>query len=133
MTAVDLPISDAEAGATAYAQAIVDAVDWTDPPVIVAHSSSGLVVPIVAAGHPVRQMVFLAAMLAAPGLSAAEQRQAEPIDATTAPTTAQWTDLGNGVWAVGPETATELFWHDATADVAAVGGRRGCDHSPTWR
>ena len=119
VTAVDLPISDPDAGGSAYAQAIVDAVDWSEPPVVVAHSSSGLVVPIVAEKHPVRAMIFVAAMLARPGISANEQREAEPIDAPASPRSAQWTDLGNGVWAVGPETATELFWQDAPPDVVA--------------
>jgi pimeloyl-ACP methyl ester carboxylesterase len=119
VTAVDLPISDPDAGAEAYARTIADAVDWSDPPVVVGHSSSGLVTPLVAADHPVGRLVFLAAMLARPGMSANEQRQAEPIDAPTAPTTAEWTDLGDDVWRVGPATATEIFWHDAPPDVAA--------------
>jgi pimeloyl-ACP methyl ester carboxylesterase len=99
VTAVDLPISDPEAGGAAYAQTIIDAVDWSDPPVIVGHSMSGLIVPLVAAERPVRSLVFVAAMLARPGQSANEQRGVEPIDAPTAPTTAQWTDMGDGVWA----------------------------------
>ena len=119
VTVVDLPISDPNAGGEAYARAIADAVEWSDPPVLVGHSSSGLVTPLVAADHPVRSLVFLAAMLARPGMSANEQRGAEPIDAPTAPVTSQWTDLGDGVWSVGPDMATELFWHDAPPDVAA--------------
>ncbi|MFI5225894.1 MAG: alpha/beta fold hydrolase [Candidatus Limnocylindrales bacterium] len=117
VTAVDLPISDPDAGAEAYARTIAEAVDWSDPPVLVGHSSSGLVTPLVAADHPVRSLVFVAAMLARPDVSANEQRQAEPIDAPVAPATSQWTDLGDGVWSVGPDTATEIFWHDAPPDV----------------
>jgi hypothetical protein len=64
-------------------------------------------------------MVFLAAMLPRPGVSAADQRRAEPIDPRTPPTTAEWTDLGDGVWTIGPNTAAELFFHDAPPDVAA--------------
>jgi Alpha/beta hydrolase family len=124
VTAIDLPISDPHAGAEAYARTIVDAVDWSDPPVLVGHSSSGLVTPLVAAERPVGRLVFLAAMLARPGMSANEQRQAEPIDAPTAPTTAEWTDLGDDVWRVGPATATEIFWHDAAPDVAARAAAR---------
>ena len=119
VTTVDLPISDPAVGAAGYAQTIVDAVDWDEPPVLVGHSMSGLVIPLVAAEHPVRRLVFVAAMLARPGASANEQRQTEPIDPPRSPTNAQWTDLGDGVWAVGPDTATELFWHDAPPDVAA--------------
>jgi len=122
VTAVDLPITDPTAGGAAYAQAIIDATDWSEPPVIVAHSSSGLVVPLVAADRDVRSLIFLAAMLAKPGTSANEQRGSEPIDAPNPPTTARWTDLGDGVWAVGPDTAAELFWHDAPPDIAAWAG-----------
>jgi pimeloyl-ACP methyl ester carboxylesterase len=117
VTAVDLPVSDPAAGGAAYAQVIVDAVDWSEPPVVVGHSMGGLVVPLVAAGHPVRSLIFVAAMLARPGQSANQQRESESIDASASPTTARWTDLGDGVWAVGPETATELFWPDAPPDV----------------
>ena len=119
VTAIDLPVSDPNAGAGAYARTIIEAVDWTEPPVLVGHSMSGLVVPVVAAARPVRRLVFIAAFLARPGVSATEQRQSEPIDPVTPPATHEWTDLGNGVWSVGPDTATELFWHDATPRVAA--------------
>ena len=124
VTAVDLPISDPEAGASAYARTIIDAIDWGEPPVLVAHSSSGLVAPLVADGSTVRRMIFLAAMLPRAGLSANDQRAAEPIDAPTSLSNPQFTDLGNDVWSIGPETATELFWHDAPADVAAGANAR---------
>jgi pimeloyl-ACP methyl ester carboxylesterase len=119
VTAVDLPISDPTAGGAAYAQTIIDAVDWTEPPVIVGHSMSGIIVPLVAAERPVHSLIFVAAMLARPGQSVNEQRGVEPIDAPTTLTNPQWTDKGDGVWAVGPETATELFWQDAPPDVVA--------------
>jgi pimeloyl-ACP methyl ester carboxylesterase len=124
VTAVDLPINDPAADTMAYVRAIVDATDWSEPPVVVAHSMSGIVAPLVAAEHPVRGFVFIAAMLAKPGVSANDQRQAEPIDAPAGPSTARWTDMGDGVWAVGPETATELFWYDAPPDVAAWANAR---------
>jgi hypothetical protein len=79
---------------------------------------AGLVIPVVAAHRPVRRLVFLAAFLAQPGMSATEQRTAEPIDGRVAPATAEWTDLGDDVWAIGPNTATELFFDDAPPDVA---------------
>jgi pimeloyl-ACP methyl ester carboxylesterase len=119
VTAVDLPISDPLVGAIGYAGAIVDAVDWSEAPVVVGHSMSGLVTPLVAADRPVRSLIFVAAMLARPGASAMDQRQAEAIDSPFPLTAAQFTDLGENVWSVGPETARDLFWHDAPADVAA--------------
>ena len=34
------------------------------------------------------------------------------------PTTAEWIDIGEDVWMVGPKTATELFFPDATPAIA---------------
>jgi alpha/beta hydrolase family protein len=73
----------------------------------------------VAERRPVRQLVFLAGMLPLPGVSANEQRAAEPMDAPVAFSTAEWTSLGDDVWLVGPATATEIFFHDAPPDLAA--------------
>ena len=119
ISAVDLPTADPNAGAEAYAQAVIDGTDWTDPPVVVAHSTGGLTAPLVAARRPVQQLIFLAAFLPRPGMSGNAQRKAEPIDPPYTPTSAEWTDLGDGVWAVGPNTATELFFHDVPEDVRA--------------
>ena len=119
VTAVDLPIDDPAKGARAYADAIVEAADWTEPPVVVGHSMSGLVTPLVAADRPVRSLIFLASFLARPGASAMDQRQAEPIDSPIPLTNAEFTDLGDTVWTIGPGTARDLFWHEATPDVAA--------------
>jgi hypothetical protein len=79
---------------------------------------AGLVIPIVAARRPIRKLVFLAALLPSPGKSANHQRASEPIDGRLPPKSAEWTDLGEDVWMVGPNTATELFFHDAPAAVA---------------
>ncbi len=116
--AVDLPISERGLGAAAYAEAVIAQAEWDEEPVLVAHSMSGLVVPLVAAARPVRRMIFIAAFLAKPGMSAMDQRAAEPIDAPTPPATSEWTDLGGDLWTIGPNTARELFMHDATADIA---------------
>ena len=119
VTAVELPIEDPAAGAAEYADAIEAQVDWSEPAVLVGHSMAGLVIPLVAARRPVRKLVFLAAFLPKPGMSAMAQRAAEPIDGTTPPTTAEWTDFGNGVWLVGPNTAAEIFYQDALPADAA--------------
>jgi len=119
VTAVELPISDPAAGAQAYADGIGAALEGADPPVLVAHSMSGLVTPLVPADHPVRSLIFVAAFLAQPGTSAMEQRQNEPIDSPVPLEVAQFTDLGDNVWTIGPETARALFWHEAPPDVAS--------------
>ena len=116
--AMDLPISDPAAGAAEYARVVAEAIEPGVVPMLVGHSMAGLVIPLVAASRPVRSLVFLAAFLPSPGRSANEQRESEPIDGRVPPTTAEWTDGGNGVWMIGPNTATELFFHDAPAEVA---------------
>jgi len=115
---MDLPISDPTLGAADYAKTIEDALDADTEPIVVGHSMAGLVIPLVAAHRPVRRLVFLAAFLPAPGKSANDQRATEPIDGRVPPSSAEWTDLGDDVWMVGPTTATELFFHDAPAAVA---------------
>ena len=119
VTAVDLPISERGRGASDYADAVIAGSDWSEPPVLVAHSMSGLVAPIVAARRAVRRLIFIAAFLPKPGSSAMDQRAAEPIDPPDPPTTSEWTDLGDGLWSVGPNTAREVFMQDASDEVAA--------------
>jgi pimeloyl-ACP methyl ester carboxylesterase len=124
VVAPDLPTADPDLGAGQYADVVIDAMAEMSDPVVVGHSMSGLVIPIVAARRPVRRLVFLAAMLPRPGTSANAQRASEPMDGLVPPATAEWTDLGNDVWMVGPNTATELFFHDATPEVAAWATQR---------
>ena len=115
---VDLPISDPGLGAADYAATVERALEGSERPILVGHSMAGLVVPIVAAHRPIDTLILLAAFLPRPGMSMDEQRAAEPIDGRVAPKTAEWTDLGDDVWMIGPDTATELFFHDATPSAA---------------
>src|SRR5689334_1882398 len=73
VTQVDLPISDPTLGASEYADVVAAAIPETSEPVLVGHSMAGLVIPLVAARRPVRRLVFLAAFLAVPGVSANDQ------------------------------------------------------------
>lgn len=116
--AMDLPVSDPTCGAREYAQVVEDALPADSRPILVGHSMGGLVVPLVAARRPVRGIVFLAAFLPVPGLSANDQRATERLEGPVPPTTAEWTDLGDNVWMIGPNTATELFFHDASPELA---------------
>jgi pimeloyl-ACP methyl ester carboxylesterase len=122
--AVDLPISEPNAGGQDYADAVVDASARLAEPIVIGHSMSGLVIPLVPAARPVRRLVFLAAFLPIPGVSINAQRASGPIDGTTPPTTAEWTSLGDDVWMVGPNTARELFFHDASPEIAAWAAAR---------
>ena len=119
-----LPISDPTLGAADYAKTVERALDPKTEPVLVGHSMAGLVIPLVASRRPIKRLVFLAAFLPSPGKSANDQRATEGIDGRVAPRTAEWTDLGDEVWMVGPNTATELFFHDAPAAVARWATKR---------
>jgi pimeloyl-ACP methyl ester carboxylesterase len=116
---IDLPISDPSAGAATYAEVVAQAMSSHEEPILLGHSMGGLVIPLVPALHAVRRLIFLAAFIPVPGRSMNEQRGLEPIDGRVPPTTMEFTDLGDDVWMVGPNTATELFFHDAPPDIAA--------------
>lgn len=77
--ALDLPCDDPAATYSTYADVIVDAVqDRASDLVIVAHSMAGLSAPIAAARLAVRSLVFLNALIAAPGRSFVQQLGDEP-------------------------------------------------------
>jgi len=66
--APDLPSEDPAATVDDYAQAVVDAAEAFDEPVIVVgHSLGGLTVPLIPARRPVAGLVFVAAILPEPG------------------------------------------------------------------
>jgi pimeloyl-ACP methyl ester carboxylesterase len=115
---MDLPISDPASGATEYAAAIDQALPSDSVPMLVGHSMAGLVIPLVAARRPIHRLVFLSALLPSPGRSANDQRDTEAVDGRVPPASAEWVDLGDDVWMVGPTTATELFFQDAPKAVA---------------
>lgn len=121
---MDLPISDPTLGAAEYAHIVVKAIDPAKEPLLVGHSMAGLVIPLVAAQRPVRRLVFLAALMPSIGKSANQQRETEAIDGRVPPRNAEWHDLGDDVWMVGPKTATELFFHDAPAAVSRWATKR---------
>lgn len=75
--AVELPADRPEAGATAYAEAVVAALaDVEEPPVLVGHSLGGLTVARVPALRPVLSLVYLCAFVPRPGFSWREQAEA---------------------------------------------------------
>lgn len=115
---VDLPIEDADAGAAEYARIVADAISDLASPVVVAHSMSGVVLPLVASIKPVAKMVFLAAFIPEPGASLADLRSQEPIDPEIDFASAEFADIGDSVYTVGEGTAMEMFYHDAPADIA---------------
>jgi pimeloyl-ACP methyl ester carboxylesterase len=108
--AVDLPSDDPDAGLQAQARAIAEALAGVDDDVIlVAHSASGLVAPLVPALRPVRAIVYLSAFLPVPGQSMADQFKAssEPIILFEGGGR-EVDDLGRSFWADPGATARQL-------------------------
>jgi pimeloyl-ACP methyl ester carboxylesterase len=77
----NLPTTDPQASATWYADIIVQSIDQTDydlrDMVVVAHSASGMFLPVVAAQRPIGHMVFLAALVPKIGWSILDQFRAD--------------------------------------------------------
>lgn len=110
--AVDLPCED-DVGLDAYVAAAVAAIGDRREVVLVAHSLSGLVAPLVCDAVPVEAMVLVAAMVPRPGESGGEWWEATGHEAAV---------RARGLPDDAPET---LFTHDVPPDVlAAVGPPR---------
>jgi pimeloyl-ACP methyl ester carboxylesterase len=71
---VDLPVDRPQEGAEFYAsQVAAQLPTGEDPPVVVAHSAAGLILPAVAARMPVAALVYLAAVVPLRGMSLIDQ------------------------------------------------------------
>ena len=64
---VDLPGDDPAAGLPEYTRLVIDAIGGRDDVVLVAQSLGAFTAPLVAAKVPVRSLVFVNAMIPAPG------------------------------------------------------------------
>ena len=74
-----LPANEPGASASRYAEVIVQALpSEVSDIIVVAHSASGLFLPLVAVDARVQQIVFLAAVIPKIGVSLIDQLQAEP-------------------------------------------------------
>lgn len=109
---VSLPTNQPTASGTRYAKVIVQTLDQTNRElsdvVVVAHSASGMFLPLVAASRPIREMVFLAALVPKPGTSILEQFRGDP-------------GMLNPEW-VGKnpthdDVASQFLFHDCSAAV----------------
>ncbi|MDG4669400.1 alpha/beta hydrolase [Mycobacterium sp. 236(2023)] len=115
----DLPVDDDSAGALQWARAAAAEIDNVigDSPqdiVAVAHSISGLCLPVLATLRPVRRMVFVGGLLPVPGQSFAEHLGTNP-DAITFP---QPEGVGTGPFGLTWEAVREGFYHDCPEDIA---------------
>jgi pimeloyl-ACP methyl ester carboxylesterase len=115
---VDLPLEDQSAGATHFAEAVLEAFDGIDDLILVGHSLAGLIIPLVAAQRPVKRLIFIHALLPRPGQSAADQFRAEPDMFNPEMFTAKapfWEDEA---------VANRFLFHDCPPEVARDAFRR---------
>jgi len=59
-----LPLEDADAGFEDYARVVIDSLSGCEAPVLVGHSMSSAVIPLVAVERPVRLLVYLCPVMA---------------------------------------------------------------------
>ena len=121
--APDLPATDPAAGAAEYARTVLDALPGPDEVVLVAHSLGGLVAPLVAAAGPVRRVVYVAAMLPAPGRSVDERARAGERMTRRGIGRGQ-TANADGSTSWRPQAAVELLYPDSPPERAAAAAAR---------
>jgi len=107
---VDLPTDRPEASATVYADRIADSMK-RDNAIVVAHSASGLFLPLVPARRRLKRIVYLAAVIPQIGRSLIDQVSAEP-------------DMMNPDWRgknpiADDRVAMEFLFHDCSPEVAS--------------
>lgn len=114
-----LPVDEPAASGTRYAEAIVQALeDASDDVVLVGHSASGMFIPLVPSLRPIRQLVYLAALIPKPGASIRDQLTTDP-------------DMLNPVWvatcragndpSTSDEVAIEFLFHDCQPEAISLG------------
>jgi pimeloyl-ACP methyl ester carboxylesterase len=106
---VDLPVDQPEAGASVYTDRITDSIT-SDDTIVVAHSASGLFLPLIPAKRRVARIVFLAAVIPQVGKSLIDQVRSEP-------------DMMNPDWrGKNPidddRVAMEFLFHDCSPEAA---------------
>jgi pimeloyl-ACP methyl ester carboxylesterase len=110
---VDLPTDQPASSATAYAGIIAKALEDAAEPIVVAHSVSGLFLPLVPNYAQVAKLVYLAAVIPLPGESFLSQYQKDP--AMYRP------DFVGRDPTVDESLALHYMFHDCPADVAKWG------------
>jgi len=112
---VDLPIADPAAGVDEYVAAVADVLSAAgDDPVLVAHSMSGLIAPVVADRYPVSRVIFLGAILPSPGESLLMRLEPEGVLASDFFGALEVGDDGTATFPA--ELAGEVFFADCTPE-----------------
>lgn len=108
---VDLPVDEPDAGATRYADVIAAAIRAAerDTVIAVAHSASGLFLPLLPERCGVRRLVFLAAFVPQLGMSPLQQFKADP---------SMMNPARVGKNPADDAVAREFLFHDCAPDVA---------------
>ena len=110
MVIPELPTHQPEATADHYAQVIAQAIGQRSGAIVIAHSASGMFLPLVPQYVEVKRLVFLAAFVPKPGVSFLEQFKTSP-------------DMLNPEW-VGKDptrdekAAMQFLFHDCSPEVA---------------
>ena len=115
--AMDLPVEDPEAGLAEYASAVMATLPQTDDLVLVGHSLGAAVIPLVAAAHPVRQLVFLCPVVRRPGYSLAAQASMD-VDISTYDLSAGRTFYDDSSSAWEDDAAIAAFFPDCDPETA---------------
>ena len=108
--AVDLPGDDENAGIEQYADMVVAACEGADEVVVVAQSLGGFTAPLAAGRVPLREIVFVNAMIPVPGETAGEWW--DNVDSATA--RQQAADAGR----YGDFDLAVYFLHDVPPELA---------------
>jgi pimeloyl-ACP methyl ester carboxylesterase len=121
--AVELPCEDTAVDFSGYARVVESAIEGEDEVVLVGHSLGGHTIPLVAASRAIDHLVFLCALIPAPGLSLIDQLNDEPEMLT--PVLRGGIEFENGLsWARDEQTATAAFYeHCAPEDARWAYGR----------
>jgi pimeloyl-ACP methyl ester carboxylesterase len=121
--AVDLPIEDTTVNASGYARAIATAARelGAEAPVIVGHSMAGIAIPLVPALIPIRHLVFLAALIPAPGRRMADVQAHEDVLGDTRSVARD--EQGRSYW-TSSEAAIEILYHDCEPSLARATAAR---------
>jgi pimeloyl-ACP methyl ester carboxylesterase len=107
---VELPADQPDATASDFARMAVDQMRAAgNDCVVVAHSASGILLPLIAQLRPVEAVVYLAALIPASGISVIDQFQRDPgmLDPEWVRAGSRWADPSN--WRA---LADEFLFHD---------------------
>ncbi|HUY25476.1 MAG TPA: alpha/beta hydrolase [Candidatus Saccharimonadales bacterium] len=110
--ALDLPCTTRDAGTAVNAEVVVNALkDVDDEVILVGHSAGGLTIPLVVQSRPVKQLLFIAALLPIPGKSLADQfaENLNIIDPRFS-----FLDNGDGFCSIDPALAPSFFYNDCS-------------------